>query len=218
MLRKLPGSTIERLSLLYQLCGQLQAEGINRVSSTGIGHALGIPAHTIRKDINFLGEIGDTGSGYDVLRLQSHLSASMGFDRVRKTCIVGLGRLGSALLEYGQFNPSGFSIEAGFDSSINRLETIRTDIPVFPAYEIREIVKRKQIELALLTVPASAAQEAVDMLAEGGIKGIINFAPVVVSTVPDTVVVRNMNVVNELRVLSSFLALKEKDNHLTIIT
>lgn len=209
MLKKLPGSTVERLSLLFQLCGKLQAEGISRVSSTRIGIALGIPAHTIRKDINFLGEIGDTGSGYDVLRLKQHLSESMSFDRVRKTCIVGLGRLGSALLEYSLYDPNGFSIEAGFDSSINRLETIRTNIPVFPAYEIKEIVKRRQIELALLTVPTQEAQGAAEALTEGGIRGIINFAPVVVSLAPETVVVRNMNVVNELRVLSSLLALNE---------
>ena len=209
MLKKLPGSTIERLSLLFQFCGKLQGEGITRVSSTEIGAAMGIPAHTIRKDINFLGEIGDTGSGYDVARLKAHLSDSMGFDRVRKTCIVGLGRLGSALLEYNQFNPSGFSIEAGFDSNINRLETIRTGIPVFPAYEIPEVVKRKNIELALLTVPAAFAQEAARALEEGGIRGIINFAPVSVSTASDSVIVRNMNVVNELRVISSLLDTKK---------
>ena len=208
-MKKLPGSTIERLSLLYQLCSKLQGEGTTRISSTGIGNALGIPAHTIRKDINFLGEIGDSGSGYDVIRLKQHLSESMGFDRVRKTCIVGLGRLGSALLEYNHFNPNGFSIEAGFDSNVNRLETIRTGIPVFPAYEIPEVVKRKQIELALLTVPATAAQEAAEALVEGGIRGIINFAPVSISPASDRVIVRNMNVVNELRVISSFLDLKE---------
>lgn len=209
MLKKLPGSTIERLSLLFQLCGKLQGEGISRVSSTEIGAALGIPAHTIRKDINFLGEIGNTGSGYDVARLKQHLSESMGFERVRKTCIVGLGRLGSALLEYNQFDPSGFSVEAGFDSNINRLETIRTGIPVFPAYEIPEVVKRKNIELALLTVPAPFAQEAADALAEGGIRGIINFAPVSLAPSSSSIVVRNMNVVNELRIISSLLDLKK---------
>jgi redox-sensing transcriptional repressor len=209
MFRKLPVSTIERLSLLYHHCRRLRAERIERVSSSRLGADLGIPAHTIRKDINFLGEVGDTGSGYDVSRLQQHLAESMGFDRTHKTCIVGLGRLGSAFLSYSQLEPNGFPITAAFDSSINRLETIRTEIPLFPAYEITEIVRREAIEMALLTVPAESAVEAAESLARGGIKGIVNFAPVFVNPDPDTIVVRNMNVVNELRILSALSILKD---------
>ena len=210
MLRKLPGSTIERLSLLYQYCRKLQLEGVNRVSSTKLGSALGIPAHTIRKDINFLGEIGHTGSGYDISRLKQHLADSMGFNKTRKTCVVGLGRLGLAFLEYSQLEPNGFPVSAGFDTNINRLETIRTEIPVFPAYEIPEIIRRERIELALLTVPSESAETAAAALAEAGICGIVNFAPVFVNPAPDTVAVRNMNVVNELRILSSLAAFKEQ--------
>jgi len=208
MQTKLPQSTIERLCLLFQFCAKLQAEGIARISSTGIGSALGIPAHTIRKDINYLGEVGDTGSGYEVSRLMGHLSEALGFNLPRRACVVGLGRLGSALLEYNRVLPPGFSIEAGFDSSINRLETIRTDIPLYPAYEISDVVRREAIELALLTVPAAAAADVAEDLVKGGIRGIINFTPAVISPSLEEVVVRNMNVVNELRFLSASIALR----------
>ena len=215
MIKKLPESTIERLSLLFHHCRELRAEGISRVSSSRLGADLGIPAHTIRKDINFLGEIGDTGSGYDVLRLEQHLAESMGFNRVCKTCIVGLGRLGSAFLRYSQLDPNGFPVAAGFDTSINRLETIRTDIPLYPAHEIPEIVRREKIEMALLTVPSESAVQAAAALARGGIRGIVNFAPVVVNPEPGVVSVRNMNVVNELRILSSLSTLKETNPQTT---
>ena len=211
MVKKLPESTIERLSLIYEFCIKLKEKEILRISSAGIGEALGIPAHTIRKDLNYLGEIGDTGSGYDVPRLELHLAESLGFTIKRKACVVGLGRLGSALLEYSSFGPDTFSIEAGFDSSINRLETIKTKIPLFPAYEIPEIVRRKQIEMALLTVPAPVAGETAELLARGGIRGIINFAPTVVNPDPETVIVRNINVMNELRIISSRLFLMETE-------
>jgi redox-sensing transcriptional repressor len=172
-----------------------------------MGKRLGVAAHTIRKDLNCLGEIGDAGSGYDVARLRLHLAENLGFSQVRKACIVGLGRLGSALLEYDRFGPSGFSVVAGFDANVNRIETIRTDIKVCPAYEMADVVRREAIELALITVPGPAAQGVADLLMDAGIRGILNFAPVVIETGAFDVVVRNMNVVNEMRILASLMTL-----------
>ncbi len=196
--------------MVFQLCDRLTVQGETRVSSTEIGRKLGVTAHTVRKDINYLGEIGDTGSGYEVTRLRQHLGDTLGFNRVRKACVVGLGRLGSAMLDYEKFVPGGFSVVAGFDVNINRLETIRTGIDVYPSYEIAEIVRRRDIELALIAVPAAAAQDVADALVLGGIKGIVNFAPVVITPSSDDVSVRNMDVLNEMRILLSLMTLKSK--------
>lgn len=211
MTSRLPETTIERLGKIYDLCRTTRLTGEVRLSSSRIGKSLGIPGHTVRKDINFLGEIGNTGYGYDLEKLEKHLAEALGFLNPRKACIVGLGRLGSALLEYRRFKPDNVLIEAGFDSSINRLETIVTPTPLFPAYEIPEVVRRKNIELALLAVPAKAAPEAAALLAEGGIKGIINFTPVTINPDPERILIRNINLANELRVLSSLLFLRDDE-------
>jgi len=193
--------------MVFRLCSELLLQGQAGISSTGIGKRLGVAAHTVRKDLNFLGEIGNTGSGYDVAKLKLHLAKTLGFNQVRRACIVGLGRLGSALLDYDRFGPCGFSIRAGFDANINRVETIRTDIEVYPGYEMADVVRREAIDLALITVPAGAAQGVADVLVGAGIRGIVNFAPVVIDTGAVDVPVRNMNVVNEMRVLASLMTL-----------
>ena len=195
--------------MVFQQCDELQALGTHRISSTQMGKTIGVPAHTVRKDINCLGEVGDTGSGYDVAKLKEHLTKTMGLERNRRACIVGLGRLGSALMDYEKFQTSGFSIVAGFDSSVNRIETIQTSVPVYPAYDMKDVIQREAIELALLAVPAQAAQATTDVLVACGIRGIVNFAPVVIDVPAARTQVRNMNVINEMRVLSSLMTLGE---------
>ncbi|MCF7974009.1 MAG: redox-sensing transcriptional repressor Rex [Phycisphaerae bacterium] len=209
MKKKLSIPTITRLCMVFQQCDELQIMGILRVSSTQLGKAIGVPAHTIRKDINCLGEVGDTGSGYDVARLKAHLRRALGFDQIRRACIVGLGRLGSALMDYEKFGASGFSVVAGFDSSVNRIETMQTRMPVYPAYDMKEVIQREAIELALLAVPAPVAQATADVLVASGIRGIVNFCPVVINVPETQVQVRNINVINEMRVLSSLMTLGE---------
>ncbi len=207
MKKRIPISAITRLCMVFRLCDELLFQGQTSISSTGIGKRLGVAAHTVRKDLNFLGEIGDLGSGYDVAKLRLHLANTLGFNQVRKACIVGLGRLGSALLKYDRFGPCGFCVVAGFDTNINRIETIRTDIKVYPGYEMADVVRHAAIDLALITVPAGAAQGVADELLDAGIRGIVNFAPIVIDTGACAVAVRNMNVVNEMRILASLMTL-----------
>jgi redox-sensing transcriptional repressor len=209
MQNKLSIPTITRLCMVFQQCDELQAMGIDRVSSPQIGRQIGVAAHTVRKDINCLGEVGDTGSGYDVSRLKQHLSQALGFEKSRRACIVGLGRLGSALMDYEKFQASGFCVKAGFDSSVNRIETIQTQVPVYPAYEMQDVIHREAIDLALLAVPAQAAQATADTLVACGVRGIVNFAPVVIKVPESRVQVRHMNVVNEMRILSSLMTLAD---------
>jgi redox-sensing transcriptional repressor len=195
--------------MVFQQCDELQLAGIDRISSPQMGKQIGVPAHTVRKDINCLGEVGDTGSGYDVARLKRHLGHALGFEKSQKACIVGLGRLGSALMDYEKFQASGFSVKAGFDSSVNRIETIQTKVPVYPAYDMEDVIRREGIELALLAVPAHVAQATADVLVGSGIRGIVNFAPVVIEVPASRVQVRHMNVINEMRVLSSLMTLAD---------
>ena len=207
MQTKIPKPSIARLCSLYRFLEECQENDIKAISSSQIAARLGCGSHSIRKDISYLGEIGNLGSGYDVEKLKSHISNKLGLYKERKACVVGLGRLGSSIINCEKFGTSGYRIVAGFDSNINRLETIRTDIDLYPSYEITDVVRRKEIELAVVTVPAYAAQDVADHLVEGGVKGIVNFAPLVIKSGKSDVFVRNIDVLGEFNILSALMTL-----------
>jgi redox-sensing transcriptional repressor len=205
----IPGHSVVRLCLMYRLMEKLESNGIKTVFSTDIGENLGVTAHTVRKDISFLGEIGNTAAGYDVEKLKNHIHTHLGLDKKRFACIAGLGKLGQALLNYGQFLSGDYRVIAGFDSDINTLEMIRTSVRLYPSYRITEVVRDLKIELAVIAVPLHAAQEVADRLIAGGVKGIINFAQVnVKAQTGGDVVIRNIDLYGELRILSALLNLK----------
>jgi redox-sensing transcriptional repressor len=201
MRKDIPLPTLERLCKVHRLLEDLEKSGMTRVSSTDLSARLGVGPPSIRKDIGYLGEIGNFRAGYDIRTLRHHLENGLGLNKKKKACIVGLGRLGSAILHYERLGLNGFDIVAGFDSSINRLETIATVIELHPAHEITEVVRRKGIALAVIAVPSVAAQEAADRLIEGGIRGIVNFSAAVLRPVKN-IFVRDIDLVREFRILS----------------
>ncbi|MCX7842396.1 MAG: redox-sensing transcriptional repressor Rex [Clostridia bacterium] len=204
MKQSIPLPVLERLSILYTVLERLEKEGRTAVSSAELGRIMNVTPHTIRKDINYFGQAGSE-SGYSVSTLRNTLEKGLRFDVSRKACIVGLGRMGLALMNFSGFKDSNIRIEAGFDSNINRLETLKTDIELYPAYEIPEVVKRKSIELGVITVPPEAAQQTADKLIQGGIKGIINFAPVIIQCDNPAIAIRNFYVLEEFRILSALI-------------
>ncbi|MDD5673990.1 MAG: redox-sensing transcriptional repressor Rex [Chitinivibrionales bacterium] len=203
MLKSLSPSSIQRLCAIYGLLESLHQENQVTVSSFELGDKLGIEAHNIRKDISCLGEIGTTGSGYDVIKLHRFIGELLGLRSIHKVCVVGLGRLGSALLYNDNFGLSGYPIVAGFDTNVNRLETLQTSIPVFPAYELETLCARLALDYALLTVPASAATAMCDRLIAAGIRGIINFTPIALTTAAPGVVIRNVDLLTDFRIIAA---------------
>jgi len=202
MKKNIPTPAIERLCSVYHVLEEMEKEGVTAVSSKEIGVRIGVEAHSIRKDINYLGEIGNGRAGYEVGELKRHIKKHLKLPEHTKACIVGIGRLGTAILHDNRFASYGYDVVAGFDTNINKLETIKTNVPVYPAHEITAIVKRNRIQLAVLAIPADTAQETADRLIDGGIVGILNFAPVVLHPVSG-VAIRNIDIVNEFRILSS---------------
>ncbi len=179
----------------------LDHAGTKLITSGEIEQKTGWSSHTIRKDISFLG--GDVGSsmGYNAEILKKAIRSALGLNRKRTFCIVGLGRLGSAYLNFDGYTEEGFELAAGFDSNVNRVEILKSPVPLFPVYKMAEVISRFGIEMALLCVPGNAAQQSAEKLAAAGIKGIVNFAPVVLDLGPD-IFVRNAYVVSELRALT----------------
>ncbi len=207
MQKRLSEPSIIRLCLIYRLMEELEHHGVSRVHSSKIGENIGARADSVRKDMSMLGDFGNNLSGYDVSRLKNHIIQKLGLDRDRNACIVGLGKLGSAIINYIQHPGSSIRIVAGFDNNLNKLELIKSPIEVFPAYRIEEIIAHKKIGLAILAVPGDAASKTAARLIECGILGIINFTPVVLTSPKKHVFIRNIDLVTEMRILSALLSL-----------
>ena len=207
-MEQIPFPAKERLLYLMRLLERAGSEG--PITSARIEAFTGWASHTIRKDISFLGAaveaegaagtVGSSG-GYDPAALVSLIKKALGLEKRRKFCVVGLGRLGSAYLNVPDLAGSEFELAAGFDTNVNRTEILKSPAPLYPAYKMGEVIGRFSIEIALLCVPAEAAQATAERLAAAGIRGILNFAPVPI-VVPPGIVVRNVYLTDELRALA----------------
>jgi redox-sensing transcriptional repressor len=180
------------------------------ISSKELGRLQGVGSHLVRKDINALGEIGNTRAGYNVRVLHGFIEKKLQLHVKRNACVVGLGKIGSACIASNLFASFGFSIVAGFDSSKNLLESIRTSVAVFASYDITDVVKKLTIELGIIAVPKESAQKVAEQLIAGGVKGIINFTPTIIVSLPSDVHVMPMDLLHACTVLSARMSMDEK--------
>ncbi|MFH1309255.1 MAG: redox-sensing transcriptional repressor Rex [Candidatus Omnitrophota bacterium] len=201
----LSNNSIERICKIFGYLDTLDKQGTKFASSLDLAKAIGATSYTVRKDISLLNIIGYTRKGYDVKTLKEELGQKLCLNKKRNACIVGLGRLGSALLDYEKFQEDGFDVVAGFDSNINKLERIRTDIDVYPVSRINEIIKRKHIELGIIAVPSEYAQNIADTLIKAGVTGILNFSYVKIN-LPKNIINVNLDFTNSLRFIAAKLS------------
>ena len=187
----LPESTRKRLVQLLSLLNQREE---NRITSDEIGCLLGVKASLVRYDFRFAKVHQGFKNGYDVSVLKSDVKKALQFPEKdeKLCCIVGLGRLGAALLDEKLFSGSGFKIQAGFDSSVNRVEMLRSTFELFPANRIETVCKAQKIEYAFLCCPESETEKMVQRLVNAGIKGIVNYTKSVFA-VPKNVKVQNVS-------------------------
>jgi len=197
----LSNNSLERICKIFGYLDTLEKRGVDFVSSLELAKASGATAYTVRKDISLLGLTGYTRKGYEVKALKQELGCKLNLAQRRKACIVGLGRLGSALLDYEKFQEDGFEIVAGFDCSINKIERLKTNIDLFEDNQLETIIKQRNIELAVITVPAKAAQGVADRLIKAGVKGILNFSPIKIIA-PKNIMYRDMDFTNALRFIA----------------
>jgi len=144
------------------------------------------------------------GLGYDVGQLSQMISDLLGTTSLQPVILVGVGNLGLALLTYRGFEQEGFEIIAAFDLDSSRKRDKAVSTPIYETSRILEIVQKSGVRMAIVTVPAAAAQEVTNMLVSCGITGILNFSPIVLH-VPDEVMVNNVNLAIELENLSYFI-------------
>ena len=196
--------TLNRLSFYLRCLRHLQELGIQRISSQEMARRYHLSATQIRKDLAQFGEFGIRGVGYAVDELAEHLNSLLGLDRPHAMLIVGMGNLGSALAQYLGFNYGSFHVVAGVDNDPRKIGRKVGSFAVRPAAEIAEVIRESGAEIGVLAVPAEAAQENYDRLAEAGIKAVLNFAPVRVKRRPG-VPLKNVDLRINLEELAFFL-------------
>ena len=179
---------------------------IRMISSEGIAQRSGGNAAQVRKDLNHLGELGTRGLGYDVEVLAGHIARVLGLEQQRRVALVGLGRLGSALLSYGGFGDRGMTWVAVFDADPDKIGTTAdAGLIVRPMSDMAEILPEAAVDIAVITTPAQSAQAVADRIIAAGVRSILNFAPVTLE-VPEHVTLRQVDLSVELQILSFHLA------------
>ncbi|MDB6131374.1 MAG: AT-rich DNA-binding protein [Verrucomicrobiales bacterium] len=174
------------------------------MSSEALSKAAGVKSTQLRKDLTYFGQFGTRGLGYDVGQLAQMISDLLGTNSLQPVILVGVGNLGLALLSYRGFEQEGFEIVAAFDSDVSRKRDKDIKQPIYPIEKLGAFVRENNVKMAILTVPTLAAQEVTNYMVESGITGILNFAPIVIS-VPEDVMVNNVNLAIELENLSFFI-------------
>ncbi len=202
---EIPDVVVRRLPIYARTLNYLLAEGSRSVSSQELGERINVTAAQIRKDLSWFGEFGKQGIGYDVEKLLGHINRILGLTRVWPIVLVGLGPLGHAIARYEGFRANGLQIVALFDVDPAKIGMTIHDLRVYDDGEMAEIVRSEDVKLGIVAVPANKAQEVVDRLVAAGVRGILNYAPVIVQ-VPEGVRVRHIDPVSLLHSMTYYLA------------
>lgn len=201
---EIPRKAIYRLSIYLRCLQRLKANAILTVSSDALAKAAGVKPTQLRKDLTYFGQFGTRGLGYDVEQLAAMISNLLGTKKLQPVVLVGVGNLGLALLSYRGFEQEGFEIVAAFDLKAEQMKGRSAKTPILAMERLEEIVLERGVRMAIVSVPATAAQEVANRLVACGIAGILNFSPIVLQ-VPEEVMVNNVNLAIELENLSYFI-------------
>jgi redox-sensing transcriptional repressor len=198
--------TTNRLSVYLRSLNQLEAAGTETISSQALAERFHLNAAQIRKDLAYFGEFGVRGVGYYVQDLRRHLRQILGLDRKLKVGVMGAGNLGQALADYPGFRREGFQIVAMFDVADAKIgEESRSGVPIHDLKDLKRIVRREHIDIAVIAVPAESAQQVLDQVTAVGIKAVLNFSPGALK-VPAGVKLKSVDLTVSLESLSFFLA------------
>ncbi|HEX2165776.1 MAG TPA: redox-sensing transcriptional repressor Rex [Longimicrobiales bacterium] len=199
IMKKVSESTVARLSVYLRLLTELSGAGVTTLASEELARRCGTSAAQVRKDLSFFGTFGKRGLGYSVPELTSALRGILGLERRWRVALIGAGKIGAALMAYQDFRRQGFDIVAVFDADPAKVGREWHGLVVQSDADLQRELER--IEIAIVAVPAEAAQTVVNRVIEAGVRAILNFAPTKLS-VPDHVAVKTVNMALELEGLS----------------
>ena len=200
-----PEIVVSRLPQYVRALTSLNDQGVSVVSSQQLGDMIQMTPAQIRKDLSYFGRFGKQGRGYSVKFLLGELRRILGLDRAWKVCLVGVGRLGRAVLSYPGFGPEGFDIVAAFDADPRQVGQMVGGIMVQPMHRMEEVVDEFGIHIAIVAVPVTQVQEVFSQLVGCGVGAIVNYAPTN-PQVPHNVRVRNIDPVLALQSMTFYLS------------
>ncbi len=203
---KVPIPTLERLATYLRYLIDLEASDVETISSTEVERQTGINAAQFRKDLSYFGEFGKPGVGYNVIELQQRIAKILKIDRDQAVVVLGAGNLGSALVGYPGLREHKFHIVGAFDASESKIGKRLWDFEIKDIASLRDENARLGAKIAIVAVPAQAAQKVADEAIGAGVRALLNFAPIILK-VPNRIVVRNVSFLQELAVLSYYLSI-----------
>lgn len=198
-------STLSRLPLYYCYLKEKVKDGEQYISSATIANSMKLNPIQVRKDIACVSSCAGTPRlGFEIATLLQDFESYLGYDNVDEAVLVGVGGLGRALLSYEGFTEYGLSLVAGFDADESLVSTKVNGKPILPMSKLASFLRRTQIHMAIIAVPKQEAQAVCDLLLQGGVKAIWNFAPTHIE-IPEGVLIKNENLAASLAVLSNEL-------------
>jgi redox-sensing transcriptional repressor len=201
---EVPHIVIGRLPIYLRALSHLMEKGQEFTSSQELGQILGIGSAQIRKDLSHFGEFGKQGTGYEISYLRDQISKILHVDRDWTVALVGFGDLGQAIANYGGFGSKGFHIKAIFEIDPPKIGSQTNGIIIQDVEHLSEVITHKQIRMAIVAVPAAAAQNVADKLVEAGVRAILNYAPITLN-VPNYVKVQYIDPVVHLQTMAYYL-------------
>lgn len=194
-------TSIKRLPSYIRALYHFRQAGREVVSTTHLAEYLGVDAITVRKDLAITEVVGKPGSGYPVSELLDALETFLGWHNETDAFLVGMGNLGRALCDYEGLKRHGLNIVGAFDTDPAKIKPEARPVPVFPMERMSSLARRMHINIGILAVPASAAQEATDAMVDAGLIAIWSFAPAEIS-VPEGIIVQREDIASGFAVLS----------------
>lgn len=199
-----PEVVVERLPRYLRSLTQLLQGGTEVVSSQQLGELLQVTPAQIRKDLSYFGRFGKQGRGYNIPNLIEQLRHILGLDRTWNVALVGVGRLGRAVISYPGFQPEGFRVVACFDADSNVVGQTVGGLTIQSTSDLAGGLAKERVQIVIVAVPSAHAQEVIDALVSAGIKSILNYAPVA-TQVPPGVRIRNIDPVLAFQSMTYYL-------------
>jgi redox-sensing transcriptional repressor len=197
----IPDPAIRRLSLYLRQLEAFKRKDRRTISSKQLGESLRFTDAQVRKDLAYFGQFGHPGIGYRVDDLIAQVRRILGTDKTWNVILIGAGNLGRALISYRGFDAKGFKLAAVLDNDPPKIGKEYGQFTIQPLDSVEEIIRNLSVKLAILTVPADAAQEVADRVIEAGVRGILNFAPISL-VVPESVALNAVDLAVQLEQLS----------------
>ena len=201
---EIPPVVIDRLPLYTRALSALEAESREVVSSQELGTRLGVTPAQIRKDLSYFGRFGKQGRGYNVRKLLDELQRILGLDRQWRMALVGVGKLGRAILGYEGFAPQGFRIVEAFDTDATRVGERFNSLTVKSADDLESVLSANPVDVGIVAVPAEIAQNVINTLIKCGVRAILNYAPIA-AQVPRGVHLKRIEPVLALQSMTYYL-------------